>query len=137
MYRIGVDIGGTKIAVGVFDAEKQLIASEKYYIAEAGDLPSFIKNSVERLCGGRGISLKDRGRRGQKNYKSAEYQSAFGKFCAGSRVAVGLSRQIGAGFEGGGLGRIRRGLRTGKVFRGLRYSRHGNRNGNCFKRKGL
>lgn len=59
MYRIGVDIGGTKIAVGVFDAEKQLIASEKYYIAEAGDLPSFIKNSVERLCGGRGISLKE------------------------------------------------------------------------------
>ena len=35
MYRIGVDIGGTKIAVGVFDAEKQLIASEKYYIADA------------------------------------------------------------------------------------------------------
>ena len=58
MYRIGVDIGGTKIAVGVFDAEKQLIASEKYYIAEAGDLPSFIKNSVERLCGGRGISIQ-------------------------------------------------------------------------------
>ena len=48
MYRIGVDIGGTKIAVGVFDAEKQLIASEKYYIAEAGDLPSFIKNAGER-----------------------------------------------------------------------------------------
>ena len=50
MYRIGVDIGGTKIAVGVFDAEKQLIASEKYYIAEAGDLPSACRRLMVCAC---------------------------------------------------------------------------------------
>lgn len=51
MYRIGIDIGGTKINIGLFeDCEKKLIAHKKIYIADITDLSENIKTVVYELC---------------------------------------------------------------------------------------
>ena len=51
MYRIGIDIGGTKINIGLFlDSEKKLIAYKKIYIADITDLSENIKAVVCELC---------------------------------------------------------------------------------------
>ena len=51
MVKIGIDIGGTKINIGLFSADtKKLLASKKGYIAEITDLPAYIKSVVETLC---------------------------------------------------------------------------------------
>ncbi len=50
MLRIGIDIGGTKIAVGLFD-EDGLLANEKYYVKDITDLPRFLSEAVPALCG--------------------------------------------------------------------------------------
>lgn len=58
MYRIGIDIGGTKIAVGLFDGEaRTLIAHEKSYVADVTDLPTHILSVVKCLCERAGICL--------------------------------------------------------------------------------
>lgn len=58
MYRIGIDIGGTKIAVGLFDGEaRTLIAHEKSYVADVTDLPTHILSVVKCLCERTGICL--------------------------------------------------------------------------------
>ena len=57
MYRIGVDIGGTKINLGIFDYEKKsLIASKKCYIKDIKSLAEYIKESVLELSAENGIS---------------------------------------------------------------------------------
>ena len=51
MIKIGIDIGGTKINIGLFSAtKKKIIATKKGYIAEITDLPAYIKGIVEALC---------------------------------------------------------------------------------------
>ena len=58
MYRIGIDIGGTKINVGLFDEQtKALITNEKSFVADITDLPSHILSVVNRLCERAGICL--------------------------------------------------------------------------------
>ena len=45
MYRLGVDIGGTKINIGLFDAEtKNIVADKKGYLSEITDICEYIKN---------------------------------------------------------------------------------------------
>lgn len=51
MYRLGVDIGGTKINIGLFDAEtKNIIANKKGYLSEITDICEYIKNTTDYLC---------------------------------------------------------------------------------------
>ena len=51
MYKIGVDIGATKINTGIFDAEsKCLLSSRKSYLKDIEDTAQFIKNEVDALC---------------------------------------------------------------------------------------
>ena len=60
MYRLGVDIGGTKIHVGIFDGEeKRLFSHRKIYISDAADLPWAIKAAAEEICTDSGISFGD------------------------------------------------------------------------------
>lgn len=59
MYKLGVDIGGTKINIGIFDAEtKELIENRKSYIADITDLAMHIKNVVEEICSNNNIDFK-------------------------------------------------------------------------------
>lgn len=56
MFKIGIDIGGTKINTGLFSAsEKTLLANKKAYIAEISDLCTYIKTVIEELCRENGI----------------------------------------------------------------------------------
>ena len=58
MFKIGVDIGGTKINIGLFDSERKcLIASRKTYIADVEDLSVYIVSVVEALCNESSISF--------------------------------------------------------------------------------
>ena len=51
MIKVGVDIGGTKVNIGLFESEsKKLIAAEKSYIADVKDLSVHIKGVIEALC---------------------------------------------------------------------------------------
>lgn len=60
MYRIGIDIGGTKINIGLFsDTEKQLIANKKLYIKDIVNLADDIKTAVDELCKKNKISFSE------------------------------------------------------------------------------
>ncbi len=60
MYKIGIDIGGTKINIGLFDAEKKiLLKNKKSYIKDITDLPVFIKNEIENICKEANASFSD------------------------------------------------------------------------------
>ena len=60
MYRIGVDIGGTKVNIGIFDDEnKNLISARKSYIADINNLPLHIKSEIEHLCKDSSVDAKD------------------------------------------------------------------------------
>ncbi len=60
MYRIGVDIGGTKINVGLFDeTEKRLVDSKKEYIKNIQGLPEYIKGAIEELASSHGVSATE------------------------------------------------------------------------------
>lgn len=51
MYRIGIDIGGTKINIGLFDDEnKKIMGSKKEYIAEITNIYEHIKSTISYLC---------------------------------------------------------------------------------------
>lgn len=51
MYKIGIDIGGTKINIGLFDSNtKSLIENRKILVADVDDLCLQIKKTVDELC---------------------------------------------------------------------------------------
>ena len=59
MYRIGVDIGGTKINIGLFDFDKKtFIDNEKAYIKDIKSLIPHIQNTVLSLCNKNGIPFE-------------------------------------------------------------------------------
>ena len=58
MYRIGVDIGGTKINVGLFD-EKKLIESKKEYIKNITVLSEYVKCTVGELAAKNNVPTTD------------------------------------------------------------------------------
>ena len=56
MVRIGIDIGGTKINVGLFEEEsKRLLASKKAYITDITDLSAYIQKEAGALCAENGL----------------------------------------------------------------------------------
>lgn len=59
MLRLGIDIGGTKINIGLFDKSHSLLASKKYYIKDITHLPSFIESSVLALCSENSLNHRD------------------------------------------------------------------------------
>lgn len=60
MYKIGIDIGGTKIDIGIFDADtKRLVENKKSYVADIVDLPKHIKTVVNELCVKNNISFSE------------------------------------------------------------------------------
>ena len=62
MYRIGVDVGGTKINVGLFeDGSKRLIEVRKSYVAESSDIVELICGEIRRLLENNGVSLSELG----------------------------------------------------------------------------
>ena len=47
MLKVGIDIGGTKIHVGIFDKEtKRLLAEQKSYVADVTDVSAHIKETL-------------------------------------------------------------------------------------------
>jgi len=60
MYKVGIDIGGTKINIGLFDAaEKKLISSKKTYMKDIENLRTHIKDVLHALCHENNISVKE------------------------------------------------------------------------------
>jgi hypothetical protein len=60
MLKVGIDIGGTKIHVGIFDKEtKRLLAEQKSYVADVTDVSAHIKETLMQLCHANGIDAKE------------------------------------------------------------------------------
>ncbi len=50
MYNIGIDIGGTKINIGLFSEEKSLLGTKKLIISEISDFTAEIIKEISDLC---------------------------------------------------------------------------------------
>ena len=59
MYKLGIDIGGTKINIGILDESSSLILNKKLYIKDITDLTASIKNTVDEMCSELNISTSD------------------------------------------------------------------------------
>lgn len=59
MYKLGLDIGGTKINIGILDSDYQLLAVKKLYISEVFDPLSQIRSATQELCCKCGIPYQD------------------------------------------------------------------------------
>lgn len=60
MYKVGIDIGGTKINTGLFDAvEKKLVTTKKSYVKDIQNFPLHIKLTLEEICKENNINPKD------------------------------------------------------------------------------
>lgn len=60
MYKVGIDIGGTKINIGIFDAKtKKLAVSKKSYIKDVENISEHIEESLTELCRVIDISEKE------------------------------------------------------------------------------
>lgn len=58
MYKVGIDIGGTKINIGLFEKEsKKLVSNKKAYITQIEGLSLHIKQTLTELCTENGINL--------------------------------------------------------------------------------
>ena len=58
MYRIGVDIGGTKVKMGLFDGKGQrLLESCRESVKNISSLPTYVVEAVEALAEDGGVSL--------------------------------------------------------------------------------
>ena len=55
--RLGIDIGGTKIGVGIFEESGELLANTKLYVEGKSDFPIFIAEGVRKLCAEKGIDF--------------------------------------------------------------------------------
>ncbi len=60
MYKIGLDIGGTKITAGLFDsADKELLCVKKLYVKDITNPISFLKFEIESLAESHGVKFED------------------------------------------------------------------------------
>ena len=55
--RLGIDIGGTKIGVGIFEESGELVTDAKLLVNGNKELPRFIAASVKKLCAEKGIDF--------------------------------------------------------------------------------
>ena len=51
MYHVGIDIGGTKINIGIVDDDANVVAKRKLYISELPDIVSDIAGNVLHMLG--------------------------------------------------------------------------------------
>lgn len=59
MYKLGLDVGGTKINIGILDTHYQLLAVKKIYVSELNNPPFQLKNATQALCHECGIPYQD------------------------------------------------------------------------------
>ena len=59
MYKLGLDIGGTKINIGILDSSYNLLGTKKLYVSKISSPVSEIKASTLELCAELGISYGD------------------------------------------------------------------------------
>lgn len=59
MYKIGADIGGTKINIGILDNENNLVANKKIYIKNITNLPQSVKETIASLASENSIDYDD------------------------------------------------------------------------------
>ncbi len=59
MYKIGIDIGGTKVSIGLLDENNTLVQNEKLYIKDIDDITVSIKNVIDKMCNTLNISCSD------------------------------------------------------------------------------
>ncbi len=60
MYKIGIDIGGTKINTGIFcSSAKKLIANKKTYVKNIDNLSVHIRETINELCKENNINPKE------------------------------------------------------------------------------
>lgn len=57
MMRAGIDIGGTKLRVGLTDADGVLLADRKLKTAEIGDFPAAVTETLSALCAEQGTDI--------------------------------------------------------------------------------
>ena len=55
MYKLGLDIGGTKINIGILDEESELVCVRRVEIASVTDAIADIKRNIKELCEENGI----------------------------------------------------------------------------------
>lgn len=64
MYRVGLDIGGTKINIGILEYENQsarITATHRYEVKEVTNVFAEIKSAIEKLCAENGIDYSELG----------------------------------------------------------------------------
>lgn len=59
MLRLGIDIGGTKINLGLLDENNRLLGNRKLYVAQITSLSDSLKAEVESLCAELGVDAAD------------------------------------------------------------------------------
>lgn len=59
MYKLGLDIGGTKINIGILDSSYKLLGTKKLYVSKISDPVAEIKASTMELCAECSISYGD------------------------------------------------------------------------------
>ncbi|MDY3928007.1 MAG: ribulose-phosphate 3-epimerase [Clostridia bacterium] len=59
MYKIGIDIGGTKINIGIFSENKILLKNKKTYIKDIDNLIQFIHDCIMELCSECNVNYND------------------------------------------------------------------------------
>ena len=57
--RLGIDIGGTKVGVGLLGEDGSLVANAKLYVEGAGDLAAYIAEGVRGLCAEKGVDYRE------------------------------------------------------------------------------
>ena len=55
MYKVGVDIGGTKVNVGIFDDAGNIVACRKIWVKDINDLADVLAKTVMNLCASAGV----------------------------------------------------------------------------------
>lgn len=59
MYRIGIDIGGTKVNIGLFHQDRTLLACQKIYVSDMPQPVRQIRKTILELCQKTGISYEN------------------------------------------------------------------------------
>lgn len=59
MYKLGIDIGGTKVNLGIVDRDNRLLGSRKVYIKDIQNLSDTVKDTASLLCEDLQISISE------------------------------------------------------------------------------
>lgn len=59
MYRLGIDIGGTKINIGLLDENNHLLGNHRLWIKDIHNLAESVKEAVNLLCTKQNVAIKE------------------------------------------------------------------------------